>query len=276
MPITHKRGVLHNEEKDYIRTNANILSPAQIAAHLNRNEATVKAFIMREMKLQVDDTPEDRIAQMALVHELKNSPEWSILQDELTEKELKYFRHRYGKLMAQFNQDGILPTEETQVFTLIKYEILMNRNMRDRKRSVEEIERLENILEDTYQANPHPKAMTDQEKQFLLNLENQLLAARTANQNKSTEYVKLTEKHSSLLKELKGTRDQRIDKLNSTKEKFIDIIVMLQDEEIRKREGRHLDLVNIAVKKEKDRLSDYHTYIDGSVDQPLLTPETVK
>ena len=31
-----------------------------------------------------------------------------------------------------------------------------------------------------------------------------------------------------------------------------------------------------SAEKEKERLSQYHTYNDGLVDQPFLTPDTVK
>jgi hypothetical protein len=34
--------------------------------------------------------------------------------------------------------------------------------------------------------------------------------------------------------------------------------------------------MRLAMQKEKERLADYHEFADGTVDQPLLTPETVK
>ena len=34
--------------------------------------------------------------------------------------------------------------------------------------------------------------------------------------------------------------------------------------------------MRIAMKNEQERLSAYHTFEDGTVDQPLFTPDTVK
>ena len=37
-----------------------------------------------------------------------------------------------------------------------------------------------------------------------------------------------------------------------------------------------MEKMRLAMEKEKGRLSDYHKYEDGLIDQPFLTPETVK
>jgi hypothetical protein len=37
-----------------------------------------------------------------------------------------------------------------------------------------------------------------------------------------------------------------------------------------------MEKMRLAMEKEKDRLSSYHTYADNTVDQPFLTPDTVK
>ena len=50
---------------------------------------------------------------------------------------------------------------------------------------------------------------------------------------------------------------------------------MLEDEEIREKKGREMEIMAMAVDKNKELLSEYHTYQDDGVDMPLLTPETV-
>ena len=50
---------------------------------------------------------------------------------------------------------------------------------------------------------------------------------------------------------------------------------MLEDEEVREKEGKEMEILKLATDKVKDVLQDYHTYEDKKVDRPFLTPETV-
>lgn len=258
-------------EEEFMRNNTPALSVAQLAEQINRTEDTVRDWLLRNLGFSHDSmVPEEKKHQLVAQKELKESLEWEVLHQELTESELKYFKHRYGKLMSQFSRDEVLATEETQIFMLLKYEILMNRNMRDRKRTVEEMERIEHIIDNTDTDN-----QTESGKALLLNLENQVRMARAANQNLSAEYVKLTEKHAQLMKDLKATREQRVNKIKNSNLSMIDLIKLTQQEEFRQREGRQLDLIKQATVKEQERLAAPHKYADGEYDQPVLTPETV-
>jgi hypothetical protein len=46
--------------------------------------------------------------------------------------------------------------------------------------------------------------------------------------------------------------------------------------DVAKRYGLEMEKMRLAMLKERDRLSAYHKYEDGAVDQPLLTPDTIK
>lgn len=275
--MSNKRGPISRKEETFLRDNYQKLTPEQIAKKLGRTVETIKMWMIDLLGVSPDaQTTQVMVEQAAMQKELVNSPEWEALRAEFTLEELKFFKHRYGKLMVQFSKEEVYPTEETQIFMLVKYEILMQRNLKDSKKGVEEGEKIEGMLQKTYEEFGSVREMDDATKSFVMNLENQLQAARAAKQAKSTEYVKLTEKHSALLKELKATRDQRINKLENLKETFLDVIKQFQQEDIRAREGRHMGLVNLAVQKERERLSQLHTYTDNSLDQPLLTPETIR
>ena len=50
----------------------------------------------------------------------------------------------------------------------------------------------------------------------------------------------------------------------------------LEDETIRARVGEDIEIMRLAKERAKKDLSEYHTFSDNFVDQPLLTPETVK
>jgi len=69
--------------------------------------------------------------------------------------------------------------------------------------------------------------------------------------------------------------EQSIKNIEERNQKFTDILKMLEQEEIRNRVGAHMVIMEKAVEKERDRLSSLHTYMDNSIDQPLLTPENV-
>ena len=79
----------------------------------------------------------------------------------------------------------------------------------------------------------------------------------------------------ALRKDLKATREQRIKRIEDGKSSWIGLIRMLEDEEIREKEGREMEIMAMAVDKNRKLISEYHNYADDTVDSPLLTPETV-
>ena len=51
---------------------------------------------------------------------------------------------------------------------------------------------------------------------------------------------------------------------------------MLEDELIREKEGREMEIIALATEKAKSNLYQYHQYQDGKVDQPILSPESLE
>ena len=51
---------------------------------------------------------------------------------------------------------------------------------------------------------------------------------------------------------------------------------MMQDPDLMKRYGIEMEKMRAAMKQEESRLATFHKYEDGTVDQPFLTPDTVK
>ena len=51
---------------------------------------------------------------------------------------------------------------------------------------------------------------------------------------------------------------------------------MLEDETVREKEGREMEILSLATNKYKDKLSEYHTFQDQTLDKPFLTPDTVE
>jgi hypothetical protein len=83
-------------------------------------------------------------------------------------------------------------------------------------------------------------------------------------------------KKNSLLKEMKGTREARIKHLESNKNNFLSVIRrIVEDKPFRTRLGIDMEKHRVATQIEYRRLSDYYEFEDGTVDQPLLTPDNI-
>jgi len=50
----------------------------------------------------------------------------------------------------------------------------------------------------------------------------------------------------------------------------------LDDLEVKDKQGFDMEVNRVAANKARERLSEYHEFEDGLVDQPLLNTETVK
>ena len=80
-----------------------------------------------------------------------------------------------------------------------------------------------------------------------------------------------------MLKEIKGTREQRIKRLEDSRQSFTGWVAhLMQNPDITKGYCLEMEKMRLAMNKEKERLSQYHKYDDGIVDQPFLTPDTAK
>ena len=77
------------------------------------------------------------------------------------------------------------------------------------------------------------------------------------------------------LKDLKGTREQRKRVADDAKTNFSMWMRQLDELETREAEGFDMAVQAIAADKARKRLSEFHEYEDGEVDQPLLNSETV-
>jgi hypothetical protein len=92
---------------------------------------------------------------------------------------------------------------------------------------------------------------------------------------KTNEYVALQKQHESILKNLKATREQRVKNAEARRKSWVDMIKALEEKEFREKEGTELALMQKAITKEKNRLSEYHQYSPDVVDRPILNHETV-
>jgi len=265
-----KRGQLGLEEEKFIRDNIGLLSIEQIADQLNRTVKPVERYIS-EAKIGLK-TPDEQENDKTLRQKLHAKTFWTEIERQFDKDtgELDYFEDTWIGLVKQFRED-VLPAEELQIKQFITIDILINRSMKERKRHIADTEKLQTEVDREYQLD---EELRDGPK--LANLETQLSFARNSIANYTNEYTKLLNEQQKISKDLKATREQRIKRIEDGKSSWIGLIRMLEDEEIREKQGREMEIMAMAVEKNKELLSEYHQYADDGVDMPLLTPETIQ
>jgi len=268
-PAPKKRGQLSLEEEKFISENFGTLSEEQIAEQLNRNVGPIKKFINENQLLVPSDVKKDN---ETLKYKLHSKTFWTEItrQFDAETGELEYFENTWIGLIKQFRED-VLPAEELQIKQFITIDILINRSMKERKRHISETDKLQRLVDKEYE-----KLEDQRDIPKLACLETQLSFARNSIANYTNEYTKLLNEQQKISKDLKATREQRIKRIEDGKSSWVGLIRMLEDEVLREKEGREMEILNLAVEKSKEILNSYHQYADGQVDKPFLTPDSVE
>lgn len=261
-----KTGRLSKQEWNFIERNADRMTPEQIALELNRELDPILNHLRKIGKSL--NKKEDFETQAE--YDLKTRPYWKELRNQFTEEELDGFLYYWKTMIGQFNRD-VLPTEELQILTLCKLEILMNRALREQRDHALKIEDYEGQL-----MAEKRERFDDQDRDLIFDLERQIAAMRSAKEALSKDFKDLQTKQSSVLKDLKATRDQRLDRINSNKQTIDSLITKLNTDPVFKEEcSVAMEKMRLAIIEEKKRLGAFHTFDDGEIDRPFLSDETV-
>jgi hypothetical protein len=267
-PMSKKRGQLSLEEEKYISDYIETTSIEDIASALNRTTEPIKKYIESKALLQPKGIQQEN---EILKLKLRSKSFWIEItrQFDTETGELEYFENTWVNLIKQFRED-VLPAEELQIKQFITIDILINRSMKERKRHIAETEKLQKAVDQEYS-----KEESDRDIPKLANLETQLSFARNSIASYTNEYTKLLSEQQKISKDLKATREQRIKRIEDGKSSWAGLIRMLEDEEIREKEGRQLEILKMATDKFKGSLYDLHSYQDGQLDRPILNAESV-
>ena len=262
-----KRGQLALDEEKFIRDNINLLTVEQIANALNRNIDPINRYIDENQLYALNDKSENDL----LKRKLHSKTFWNEIVRQFDENsgELEYFENTWIGLIKQFRED-VLPAEELQIKQFITIDILINRSMKERKRHIAETEKLQKLVDKEYE-----KTEDQRDIPRLANLETQLSFARNSIASYTNEFTKLLNEQQKISKDLKATREQRIKRIEDGKSSWVGLIRMLEDEELREKEGREMEILSMATDKYKQALYSYHEYQDGKVDKPFLNNESV-
>lgn len=261
-----KKGRFTKTEQEFIKDNHREMSNLDIATHLDRDPVSVQSYIKEKIG---NATLDDR--EIEALHDLQNRPFWKDLEKQFSEEELQSLLYHWSRIITQF-RDDVLPTEELQIIDAIKLEILMNRALIGQQTNMSSIREYEELV--TIEKG---KDLETQDKDHIYNLERQVAVCRAAQDSLTREYKDLQTKKASMLKDLKATREQRIKRLEDSKQTFIGWVRnLMSNPDARRQMGTDMEKMRLAMEVERKRLSEYHKYEDGNIDQPFLTPDSTK
>ena len=261
--MTKKRGKLSVEEMNFIRQNCFNISIEEIAETLNRTKTPVQKFIDKE-NLKMRNMSDDE----HLLVGLRDRYYYKELKKQFGDPELIFFEHQWIDYFKQFSED-VTHTEEMEILEVIRTEVLINRGMEDRQEVLRNIARLNKLIEDEMDKPPATR-----DTQALASFQTQLGAAISSKSAYINEHEKLLTKKERLLKDLKGTREQRKRNADDAKTNFTSWLRQLDSKEFRQQEGFDMEVHRVAAEKAMDKLAQYHEYEDGTVDQPMLNSDT--
>lgn len=267
MNTTMKQGRPTKTEEEFVREHVQELGVQETAKKLNRDPESVSKMA-RRLGVAVHHSKSDIINAE---FDIKNSIHWKELKQQFAEDELELFLHHWSEIIAQF-KDDVLHTEKLQIIDIVKLEVLMNRVLKQERSQIKQIEDIRNMVE-----LEKSKPIEERDEVVINNLERQLLALHSAQEDLSKQHRDLLKEKKLLFREIKGTREQRIKRLEDSKESGVGWIrKLLLRPDLRRRLGIEMEKMRLAADAEYERLSEWHKYEDGEIDQPILTPENVK
>lgn len=261
-------GRLSTEETEYIYDSFPRLDYRTIADKLDRDPQSIKAWIEKHIGFTSGKNG---------INELKKKAYWKELQNQFTSEELDMFQFHWGQMWNQF-KDDVFHTEEMQIVDTIKLEILMNRDLRSQSDNVKQVADLEKEIEKRRRQAGRLTDIDEREMTWkeIINLERQKSVLEASREALSRNFKDLQTKKASMIKDLKGTREQRIKAIEDSKQTFGALLKkIVTDSEFRKTLGQEMEKMRLATEKERARLSEPHIYNDGIRDQPILTAETL-
>lgn len=267
-----KRGKLSTEEEQFILLSKDVLTIEEIAEKINRTTEPVIRFLGEKVITTHAGMNDDQSLERQLKARLHKKPFWKEIVNQFgrvgDNEELKYFEDIWISLMKQFHEN-VTATEELEIKQWITLEVLMNRSMKERKKNIEQVEKLEQLLNEEY-------AKGDlRDSAVIMSLDQQLSYARNSISSYTNDHTKILGQIKDIRRDLKMARSDRIKKIEDGKLSFPDLLRQLEEEDIREREGLEAEVVSRAVDKARSKFSQQHLFGNNRYDQPILTPESV-
>lgn len=263
---TFKRGPWSDAEYDFVLRHYDSYDVEWIAEQLGRRTIKVKEVVH---KFRTESKPMSTQEDKDLSDKLHTRAWWKELRKQFSESELDLFEYEWKRMILQFRED-ITPYEESQLKDLLVLELLKNRNLVTQQNTKYQIEKLSELVNYEYS-----KPVAERDHSNLPLLQTELSALRASQTAFTKEHSELLQRQQKIGTDLKATRDQRLKIIDDSKSTFKAMMAAFEDDRHREKITKEAAIRKYAMEKELDRLSEYHTYIDGEVDQPILTSETI-
>lgn len=265
-----KRGALSLTEMQFIKDNCTKMDVTNIAAHINKSIKTIRKYAYKE-NLPLKEKGQDRDPRYFKLRRLLRSREyWKDIQQQFSPEELKIFENTWVKLYMQFNED-VWPTEEWQMNKHITLIILKNRYLKKMYSIEKQIDDTQRLLAEEY-----AKPKGDKDIGAVRDLTTLIDKLQNNQMMMNKEVKSILDSQKDTEKQLKISRDQRIKGIQDSTQNWTGILRILNDDiDIRNLVGKHIEIMRVAQEKEKLKLYDYHTFIDGSVDRLILNDRSV-
>lgn len=261
----YKLGRITHKEEEYILENIGKKTIEEIGKELNRDVKTLQKILKR---IAISDNS----TIVASARQLKDKPYWKELERQFSPLELELFVDHWYNIISQFKHDTFY-TEELQIVEVIKLDILSNRILTDQHQVRLDIEQTEKEINDEKRRD----GQSDSSKATIMMLETKLTQLSISLNQYMSDYESMLKHKKDMMKEIKGSRAERIKQIESSRESFTGWFRnFIINPDQRKEIGEWVEKMRIATDYEVVRLSEYHKYENGEYDLPLLNAETVK
>lgn len=266
--MSKTRGKLSLEDKRTIIDNARLLSFEEIAELVNRTPEYVKKVVIDE-GLYIEPTSEDITERLKYLLILHSMPFWESLTKEFFPEEIRFYEDNWLALYKQLGQD-MSWSEQVFAKSWLTLEIQKHRVMKEEMKAIMDIDAIRKDLNREYD---RPKE--DRDIQYIAFKEGELSAREAAKKQSIDSIDKLNKEIKFYSTKLKADREERRD-IKKNEDNWFGYLTALKDEEYREKQEYQAELWRIAQEKERQRLMGIHKYMDGEIDHPILTVETVE
>lgn len=253
-----KSGKLTLKEKAFIKQNSGNLTTLQMSKKLQRTVSIIEEYL--------EQSGRAGLFTSEVLDNLRKSHEYELLKSELADKEIKIFEKKYSEWVGQFKED-ILPSEKSQIFNIIKLDMMMSKIMQRNKAIEENMAEIEveirEIRESDMEDNKRQKRITEL-RQYRQDSYGHYNANIRVYQEQNVLYLKM-------LSELKASRVQRVTKDEGAKNTFLGLLRSMKDDNQRNKMGEDAELERLAAEAEGERYSTTTTYLDGTTDFPFIS-----
>ena len=292
--VKYKSGALTDEEKRTIEEMVSTSTYSQIAAHINRKDATVRKYCQRH-----GVTKDRQSIKKKIQFKAKHSHHFTVLKEQLTDEEFNFAIQVYNSMMEQFGND-ILYSEEIQLIEYCVVTCLLNRALSKEKTLNYQIQE-QRILRAELQKKKDEVLNSesssgqdgdddddekegekyDQEDYYLDKIEQidmRISELQSDLRDTKKDQINFIDRKEKITVAIHGSREQRAKELINTKQNFSDLITtMRKNGAFRKAIGLEIEKMRLGIKEEYIRLTSApRVYINNEEDYPILNTEVIE